>query len=111
MHPHHPPSFESAQFDIVLRHQRQRPRGGGGTKYTAVPSRFIHLSNAFEFSGWGTMSYMDLAPDDVRLGEQDVKHAAPTGDLGQFVASAVAGNAILGGVFYTLPAVFLAAGV
>lgn len=80
-------------------------------KNTAVPSRFVHVSNAFEFSGWGTMSHMDLAPDDVQLGEQDVKRAAPSGDLGQLVASAVAGNAILGGVFYTLPAVFLAAGV
>ncbi|KAJ3557519.1 hypothetical protein NM688_g1433 [Phlebia brevispora] len=100
-----PPSFESAQFDIILRHQRQRPRGGGGTKFTGVPSRFLHLSNAFEFSGWGTLSNIDLSPDDVSQGQQDVKSSSEAGSLGQFTASALAGNAVLGSVFYALPAV------
>ena len=104
-----PPSFESAQYDIVLRHQRVR--GAGDVKSTAIPSRFLHMSNAFEFSGWGTLSRLDLAPDDIRKGEQDVARASAAGNLGQFVASALAGNAVLGSVFYALPAVVVASGI
>ena len=106
-----PPSFESAQYDIILRRQRQRPRGGGGVKLTAMPSRFFHLSNAFEFSGWGTMSRLKLTSDEVAYGEETVKAFVDGGNLGQFTASALAANAVLGGVFYTIPAVVAASGI
>ncbi|KAI0790136.1 amino acid permease-domain-containing protein [Irpex lacteus] len=100
-----PPSFESAQFDVILRRQRQRPREGGGVKSTSIPSRFFHLPNAFEFSGWGTLSRVELREPELSKGERDIQDARRRITLGQFSASAIAGNSILGGVFYTLPAV------
>ncbi|KAF7800165.1 hypothetical protein EIP86_011412 [Pleurotus ostreatoroseus] len=107
-----PPSFEHSQFDIILRHQRQRPRGGGGTKYTAVPSRFLHLSNVFEFSGWGTLQYLDLTTENAsQAREQEEKISTKADSLGQFTASALAGNAVLGSVFYALPAVVAASSI
>ncbi len=106
-----PPSFESAQFDVVLRRQRQRPSGGGGVKFTAVPSRFLNLVNTFEFSGWGTMTRMDLNTADLARGDEDIQNARRAITLGQYTASALAGNAVLGSVFYALPAVIAVSGV
>ncbi|KAI0689016.1 amino acid permease-domain-containing protein [Cytidiella melzeri] len=106
-----PPSFQSAQFDVILRRQRQRPPQGSGMKSTAVPSRFFHLPNTFEFSGWGTVSRFELQEPELLKGEDDIQRARRSITLGQFTASAVAGNSILGGVFYTLPAVVAVAGV
>ncbi|EIN12814.1 hypothetical protein PUNSTDRAFT_28714, partial [Punctularia strigosozonata HHB-11173 SS5] len=106
-----PPSFQSSQFDIVLRRQRTRPREGGGVKVTGVPSRFLNLSNAFEFAGWGTVSHVVLSQDDLDAGERAIKAASDARTLGQFTASALAGNAILGSVFYALPAVVAVASV
>ncbi|KAI0083586.1 amino acid permease-domain-containing protein [Irpex rosettiformis] len=105
-----PPSFESAQFDVILRRQRQRPQGGGVLKSTTIPSRFFHLPNTFEFSGWGTMSRIELHEPELSDGLKDIQDTRRI-TLGQFSASAIAGNSILGGVFYTLPAVVGVAGV
>lgn len=80
-------------------------------KGTAVPSRFLNLPNTFEFSGWGTMSRIALTPAELSRGEEDVQRARRAGSLGQFTASALAGNAVLGSVFYALPAVVLVSGV
>lgn len=106
-----PPSFDAAQFDVILRRQRSRPPYGGGTKTTAVPSRFFHLSNTFEFSGWGTLSRIELEQPEIAKGEEDVQDARRAITLGQFTASALAGNAVFGSVFYALPAVVAVAGV
>lgn len=106
-----PPSFESAQHDVVLRRQRQRPRAGGGLKSTAVPSRFLNLPSTFGFSGWGTRSRITLEPTELSRGEEDIQRARRAVSLGQFTASALAGNAVLGSVFYALPAVVLVSGV
>ena len=102
-----PPSFASSQFDIILRRQRQRQ----GLKLTNVPSRFLNLSHDFEFAGWGSVSRVKLSPEDYFKGEATVKSAREGRILGQWTASALAANDILGGVFYTLPAVFAVAGV
>ncbi|KAI0338562.1 hypothetical protein BDW22DRAFT_1362598 [Trametopsis cervina] len=106
-----PPSFDSAQFDVVLRRQRQRPLDGGGIKSTAIPSRFSHLPNTLSFSGWGTLTRLELQQPELVKGEEDIKERRNSRTLGQFTASAVAGNSILGGVFYTLPAVVAVSGV
>jgi hypothetical protein len=106
-----PPSFQSSQFDIVLRRQRTRPREGGGIKATGVPSRFLNLSNAFEFAGWGTIFHVVLGQDDMDAGERTIRAASDAKTLGQFTASALAGNAILGSVFYALPAVVIVSGI
>ena len=106
-----PPSFESAQYDVILRRQRLRPRAGGGLKSTAVPSRFLNLPSTFGFSGWGTRSRITLEAAELARGEEDIQQARRAVSLGQFTASALAGNAVLGSVFYALPAVVLVSGV
>ena len=80
-------------------------------KRTAVPSRFLNLPNTFEFSGWGTVSRIKLESTELARGEEDVQVARRAVSLGQFTASALAGNAVLGSVFYALPAVVLVSGV
>ncbi|RDB17279.1 hypothetical protein Hypma_001728 [Hypsizygus marmoreus] len=100
-----PPSFAESQFDIVLRRQRLRPKEGGGIKLTALPSRFLNLTNDFEFAGWGSFMNVTLSKDDHQVGEQRLQELRRQQILGQFTASALAGNAVLGSVFYALPAV------
>lgn len=107
-----PPTFRESQFDIILRRQRPRPQGGGGLKHAPVPaSRFLNLSRDFEFAGWGSFSKVTLTADDHVVAEQKRGAAHRATLLGQFTASALAGNDVLGGVFYTLPAVLAVAGV
>lgn len=102
-----PPSFRESQFDIILRRKRPRP----GLKINNVPSRFLNLSHDFEFAGWGSITYLKLTPEDIRCGEEMVRSIGEQKILGQFLASGLAGNDILGGVFYTLPAVVAVASV
>lgn len=98
-----PPTFQESQFDVILR--RQRRRGTGDLKLTTVPSRFLNLSNAFEFSGWGSTVKTKLDPAAEEAGQERVQRLKDQKILGQFTASALAGNAVLGSVFYALPAV------
>ncbi|KAG1859294.1 amino acid permease-domain-containing protein [Suillus subluteus] len=104
-----PPLFNQSHFDIVLR--RQRSRKEGMPKFTAVPSRFLNLTNDFEFAGWGSISHLILTPQDIDQGEVELNLFREQQVLGQFTASALAANDILGGVFYTLPSVVAVAGV
>jgi hypothetical protein len=61
----------------------------------------------WEFAGWGSVSYIPLPPPQLDLSTE----GATTGDtttsqlLGQFRATSVAGNAVFGSVFYSLPAI------
>jgi hypothetical protein len=102
-----PPSFRESQFDIILRRQRPRP----GLKINHVPSRFLNLSHDFEFAGWGSITHLQLTPEDLKRGEEMLRSRTDRRILGQFLASGLAGNDILGGVFYTLPAVVAVASV
>lgn len=107
-----PPSFTDSQFGIILRRQRQRPADNSGLKLSAAyPSRFIHLSNTFEFAGWGSMSRMKLTSQALEEGAARLEAFRNGRVLGQFTASALAGNAVLGSVFYALPAVVAVGGV
>ncbi|KAJ4483760.1 AAAP amino acid permease [Lentinula aciculospora] len=74
-------------------------------KSSTVPSRFLNLPNDFEFAGWGTFLKLQLDHSDYKAGEARVQKTADMKILGQFTASALAGNAVLGSVFYALPAV------
>ncbi|KAG1737589.1 amino acid permease-domain-containing protein [Suillus paluster] len=103
------PLFNQSQFDIVLR--RQRAHKEGKPKFTAVPSRFLNLTNDFEFAGWGSISHLKLTPEDIGEGEAKQSFFQDQQVLGQFTASALAANDILGGIFYTLPSVIAVAGV
>lgn len=106
-----PPSFRDSQFDIIFRRQRSRPQDGGGLKLTAIPSRFINLTNNFEFAGWGSFYNISLHKEDRDAGEKRLQDLRRERVLGQFTASALAGNAVLGSVFYALPAVVAVASV
>ena len=108
-----PPSFRDSQFDIILRRQRIRPAEGGGLKVTNLPSRFLNLPDHFEFAGWGTITHIKLDADDRRMGEEILSSSLRGNEktMGQFVASGLAGNDILGSVFYMLPAVMTVSGV
>lgn len=107
--PSEPPTFGESQYDVILRRQRVRPVGG--LKVPAIPSRFLNLSSDFEFAGWGSISNIKLSADDGIFGEEVVSRAKREKVLGQFTASALAGNAVLGSVFYALPAVVVVSGV
>lgn len=107
----HPPSFSESQFDVILRRQRVRNRKHNGLKVTATPSRFVHACDHFEFAGWGSVSYLDLTPEDISLGEAKCKTEAEAPVVGPWTASAVAANDVCGSVFYAFPAVVAVAGI
>lgn len=106
-----PPSFAESQFDIILRRQHTRNTASGGLKLSSAPSRFLNLSDAFEFAGWGTVSYLELSAENLQHGELSVLEDVHRPILGVWMASAVAANEVLGGVFYALPPVVAVAGV
>ncbi|EIW79641.1 AAAP amino acid permease [Coniophora puteana RWD-64-598 SS2] len=60
---------------------------------------------AFEFAGWGSVTSVKL---DKELSAAEPNKIDPL--MGPFVASALAGNDLLGGVFYTIPAVLAVSG-
>jgi len=69
------------------------------------------LSNDFEFARWGSLLWFKLLSEDHKHGEVTMHFLEGQKILGVFLASALAGNDILGGVFYTLPAVVAVASV
>ncbi|KAL4267203.1 hypothetical protein AB1N83_003056 [Pleurotus pulmonarius] len=103
--PQVPPPFGQHQWDTILRRQRSRPKDGKGVKSSSLPSIFVNLSNIFEFAGWGTLDNLILSPEDLDHGKAGIQAVRRARLLGQFTASAIAGNAVLGSVFYALPAV------
>ncbi|KAF8902544.1 AAAP amino acid permease [Gymnopilus junonius] len=78
---------------------------------SALPSRFINLSNSFEFAGWGSITRLKLDKEDYDIGTARIEAMRKGQILGQFTASALAGNAVLGSVFYALPAVVAVGGI
>ncbi|KAL7412945.1 amino acid permease-domain-containing protein [Mrakia frigida] len=60
--------------------------------------------NDWEFAGWGSVSYVPLPPPPPL---EDESLPAPTDPelLGVFRATSVAGNAVYGSVFYSMPAI------
>ncbi|KAF7335637.1 Aaap amino acid permease [Mycena venus] len=107
-----PPTFHQSQFDVILRRQRTRPPTGGGLKDTlATASRFLNLSSDFEFAGWGSFSNLKLTGEDHVVGEERLQRIRRSRLLGQYTGAAVPGNAVLGSVFYALPAVVAVSGV
>ncbi|KAJ6545327.1 amino acid permease-domain-containing protein [Mycena capillaripes] len=110
--PADPPTFRESRFDIILRRQRTRPPHGGGLKDTlATSSRFLNLSSDFEFAGWGSFLKLKLTDEDHTVGEERLQRIRRARLLGQFTGTALPGNAVLGSVFYALPAVVAVSGV
>ena len=77
-------------------------------KTSQLPSRFPSLENDWQFSGWGSTVWLDIGPtvsDKIEIGLNKPFQ------LDQFRGSAVAGNDILGSVFYAFPSVVSVASV
>ncbi|EGO26780.1 hypothetical protein SERLADRAFT_447894 [Serpula lacrymans var. lacrymans S7.9] len=82
------------------------PRNAGAFREHHDPEgQFLNLSNQFLFSGWGSISHITLSTEDRAQGDETLQQFRRQAILGQFTASALAGNDILGGIFYTLPAI------
>lgn len=95
-----------------MRNQRMRPADNSGLKtLSGYRSRFIHLTSSFEFAGWGSVTRLKLGNDDYAEGLARVQALRKEQVLGQFLASGLAGNAVLGSVFYALPAVVAVSGI
>ena len=63
------------------------------------------------FQARGRMERLSLSDRDTALGESRVQATRNGQVLGQFTASALAGNAVLGSIFYALPPVVAVGGV
>lgn len=66
--------------------------------------------DGWPFAGWGSMSLLELSAASWQ-GADALLAARPDRVLGTLRAAAVAGNAVTGSIFYTLPAVVAAAGM
>ena len=100
------PSFDQSQFDdIVLRRARSRDQ----QKQSRAPPKPTLRNDSWRFAGWGDLRYVELTSEDLASGDEMIEQAKhPL--MGQFVASAVAGNDVLGSPFYALPSLFAASG-
>ncbi|CAK5282919.1 unnamed protein product [Mycena citricolor] len=106
-----PPTFRQSQFDVVLRRQRMRLTPTGAPRLKTTTSRFLNLSSDFEFAGWGSFSRVKLSADDHAQGEDRLARTRSAKVLGRWTGTALPGNAVLGSVFYALPAVVAVCGV
>ncbi|ORX54474.1 hypothetical protein DM01DRAFT_1305080 [Hesseltinella vesiculosa] len=100
-----PPSFAESEFHQI-RHRQQDRRHPTMLKHTSTPSRYPHLSNSWEFAGWGNTYYMELEEDD-----KDHQALSPHHLLGQFRAMSISGNDLFASVFYFLGPVVVQAGI
>ncbi|EJU05049.1 hypothetical protein DACRYDRAFT_114337 [Dacryopinax primogenitus] len=106
----HPPSFAQSEFETIIRRQRNnRPHN-----IKAPPNlrtRYPNLDHDWEFAGWGQTSYLELVQSDITCAQKELDSRGDTPKMGQFIASALAGNDIIGSVFYAFPAVAAACGI
>ncbi|KAG8773278.1 hypothetical protein FRC12_002625, partial [Ceratobasidium sp. 428] len=102
-----PPSFAQSEFETIIR--RQKNNTPHGLKIVSAPSRFPHLDNDWEFSGWGTVSYAEITEDQLQAARKRLSE--PQVQMGQFRASSISGNGVVGSVFYAFPAVAAVASV
>lgn len=94
-----PPSFAQSQLHTIIQRQVPRPKEGGGFKSSKDTSRFPNTPNSFEFAGWGSLEYIELTEDELRSSVDSLARSDGR-VLGQWKASGVAGNDVLGSVFY-----------
>lgn len=103
----YPPRQSYFEHDnLIMRRQPSRPAQGGGAKrYEGSPARFANMTAIFddlEFSGWGTSVYLD----EIELYEEQRLHISQSSrsnshepaKFGQFKATGISGNAVLGSV-------------
>ncbi|CED82554.1 Amino acid/polyamine transporter I [Phaffia rhodozyma] len=103
-----PPSFERSEFETIVRRLKTQTQPGSLKRKKvggALNTEDVGLDDDWEFAGWGSVAYIPLSPSAVLQAEQKVLSRLDTNNLlGQFKATSVAGNAVFGSVFYSLPA-------
>ncbi|CAG8470656.1 9644_t:CDS:2 [Paraglomus occultum] len=73
-------------------------------KTSSVPSRTPNLSNAWEFAGWGSTSFLELHSPS----KSDRSSSGTL--LGQWRATSISGNDLIASVFYTIAVVIATSG-
>ncbi|CAO1636732.1 unnamed protein product [Parajaminaea phylloscopi] len=68
-------------------------------------------ANSYQFAGWGSMLMLEATEAQYEEAAQKVAARGPRILLDQFRAMAIAGNAVVGSIFYALPSVFAVSGV
>ncbi|KAI5477825.1 amino acid transmembrane transporter [Pseudohyphozyma bogoriensis] len=124
------PSYAESQFDTIIRRQRIRAHPGalkiphhqlGRIKSSDDPSSSSHDPSAnppktrheHEFSGWGSMSYLDIPHDEVERSRrkwEEEERKEGKGRLEAWMATGVAGVAVAGSPFYAFPPLVAVAG-
>ncbi|CUA70431.1 Receptor-type tyrosine-protein phosphatase eta [Rhizoctonia solani] len=100
------PVFVEPQFETAALRQRAGP--GQELKYTSA-SRFLNISDEWERSGWGSVTYLELTTE--QLNQAHIRMNQPERQMGQFRSSSLSGNGILGSAFYTFPAMATVASI
>ncbi|GAA5991134.1 hypothetical protein JCM10908_006555 [Rhodotorula pacifica] len=133
------PSYAESEWIEIIRRQRARP-GAGTLKLpqnnssSAAPSPVLgsadpdrgqtypplaskgppQLANEWEFSGWGSVSFVELNAADIDAAVQqreEEKKRDGHETLGAWLASGVAGVAVAGSPLYAFPSLVAVAGV
>ncbi|CAE6421150.1 unnamed protein product [Rhizoctonia solani] len=101
------PAFVEPQFETAARRPGTRP--DRELKLTSSPSRFHHIGNEWEYSGWGSVSCLEFTVDQLQ--QAHIRINQPERQMGQFRSSSLSGNGILGSAFYTFPAMAAVASI
>ncbi|KAJ9122139.1 hypothetical protein QFC24_004367 [Naganishia onofrii] len=97
-----PPSFARSEFETIVRHLRNRSPYKAATSKPKFPD---NLDYAWQFAGWGQLSYLDLTKQELKEAEVRLAVELDRPKLDQYRATSIAGNAVWGSVFYSLPAI------
>ncbi|GAA5814005.1 hypothetical protein MFLAVUS_007495 [Mucor flavus] len=95
---HPPPSFAESEFQQIQRVQLTKSRRNL-LKWSNVPSRYINLSNSWEFAGWGSTYYMELESSDI---DQYAEELEKRSLIGKWRATSIAGNDLIASVLYSI---------
>jgi hypothetical protein len=98
-----PPSPTESPLYTITRNQHSRLTHR--LKFTSEPSAFQSLSNDWEFAGWGKTEYIHLSDQEIEAARQRRAQEVEQRVLGQWTASAIAGNDVVGSPIYSIPAV------
>ncbi|PWN48311.1 hypothetical protein IE53DRAFT_319658 [Violaceomyces palustris] len=99
-------STSDAEFGAGGGHKGLQLKAGGASAFP--PDRddpLMAAHQAWEFAGWGSISLLELTPTDTKPLTDGVESVIKPPTLGQWKASAIAGNAVTGSIFYAIPAV------
>ncbi|KAI5454120.1 hypothetical protein NCC49_005110 [Naganishia albida] len=97
-----PPSFARSEFETIVRRLRNRSPYKAASPKPIFPN---NLDYAWQFAGWGKLAYLDLTLADLEEAVARIAVETNHPKLDQYRATSIAGNAVWGSVFYSLPAI------